>query len=387
MNYKQLTPDDKHTDTTKVTKGLFTGGAGALTNEGMSTSSISSSNDAYSYTIVEGSGSSATSRFDVSYGHRYGSGSLSTSYLYPTKAVYKQFANLILPQPVGSDGHFSFKDVSASATSHTPDDIYIMTIKHDTTKDRLDDKWTIELSGSLSGGVPKTLHLTNYTGSVDGDDSEVGAYYKVISGSAGVPSSLSAEATVYGYFYPQISTVIFSGTSLSASMPGSSGSITSVNEPYEHYISSSVPLTTHMGEGGIGAGHQTTKGPGFAPNLAVDGTANNAGKFVNVLLNPHNQGGFDGSTVTFRSVEDVNQTTYYCRAFHNQFNFSNNPSFYLSGSTNGEIITEQQGEPNVYITGVGMYNTSDELIAVAKLSAPQKKNFNTEVTVAAKIDG
>ena len=92
----------------------------------MSTSSISSSNDAYFYTIVEGSGSNATERFDVAYGHRYGSGSLSTSYLKATEAVYKQWANLILPSPVGSDGAFSFSNIGG--TSHTPDSTNPITI-------------------------------------------------------------------------------------------------------------------------------------------------------------------------------------------------------------------------------------------------------------------
>ena len=59
----------------------------------------------------------------------------------------------------------------------------------------------------------------------------------------------------------------------------------------------------------------------------------------------------------------------------------------MSGALLGDIKPEFVGDPTVYVTTVGLYNGSNELIAVAKLNEPQKKNFSTEITVAAKVDG
>ena len=73
--------------------------------------------------------------------------------------------------------------------------------------------------------------------------------------------------------------------------------------------------------------------------------------------------------------------------FHNEFNFSSNPTFLVSGSALGDIKPEFVGDPITFVTGVGLYNNHGELIAVAKLNQPQKKNYNTELTIAAKLDG
>jgi hypothetical protein len=42
--------------------------------------------------------------------------------------------------------------------------------------------------------------------------------------------------------------------------------------------------------------------------------------------------------------------------------------------------------PEVYITAVGMYNDSNELLAVAKLSRPLRKDFTKEALIRVKLD-
>ena len=39
-----------------------------------------------------------------------------------------------------------------------------------------------------------------------------------------------------------------------------------------------------------------------------------------------------------------------------------------------------------YITGIGMYNDTNELLATAKLSKPLKKDFTKEALVRVKLD-
>ena len=43
------------------------------------------------------------------------------------------------------------------------------------------------------------------------------------------------------------------------------------------------------------------------------------------------------------------------------------------------------GNPNVYITGIGLYGANNQLVAIGKLSTPLKKNFGTEATVKVKL--
>ena len=42
--------------------------------------------------------------------------------------------------------------------------------------------------------------------------------------------------------------------------------------------------------------------------------------------------------------------------------------------------------PKVYITTVGLYNTNNDLLAVAKLSQPITKEFSKEALIRIKLD-
>ena len=43
-------------------------------------------------------------------------------------------------------------------------------------------------------------------------------------------------------------------------------------------------------------------------------------------------------------------------------------------------------EPHSYLTSVGLYNDKNELLAVAKLSKPFKKDPNTEALIKVRLD-
>ena len=65
-------------------------------------------------------------------------------------------------------------------------------------------------------------------------------------------------------------------------------------------------------------------------------------------------------------------------------NFSNNPTF-TSGSKNQLRHEAMHGDPQTFITGVGLYNGSGIMVATAHLSTPIKKNFSTEATIKVKL--
>ena len=85
-----------------------------------------------------------------------------------------------------------------------------------------------------------------------------------------------------------------------------------------------------------------------------------------------------------RSEEDQTSVSYFCRLKAGQGNFSNNPTF-VSGSENQIRNATMKGNPTVYVTGVGLQDANNNLIAVGKLSTPLKKNFSREATVKIKL--
>ena len=74
---------------------------------------------------------------------------------------------------------------------------------------------------------------------------------------------------------------------------------------------------------------------------------------------------------------------YFIRVKNNDYNFTNNAS-YQTGSY-GEIISDFQGNPKVYITAVGLYNEQKELIGVGKLSRPILKDYVNEALFSVKL--
>ena len=86
-----------------------------------------------------------------------------------------------------------------------------------------------------------------------------------------------------------------------------------------------------------------------------------------------------------RSSEKITATYYFVRVKNGEYNYSNNPSF-TTGSL-GEIgYSSFVSDPQTYITSIGLYNNSRELLAVAKLSQPLLKSFTREALVKVKLD-
>jgi hypothetical protein len=87
----------------------------------------------------------------------------------------------------------------------------------------------------------------------------------------------------------------------------------------------------------------------------------------------------------FNNTTEINSTVYFCRASHNKFNYSNNPT-YLSSSAIRVKDLNRDNPPLAYITTVGLYNSDNELLAVAKLSEPLRKDPTNELTLRVRLD-
>ena len=88
--------------------------------------------------------------------------------------------------------------------------------------------------------------------------------------------------------------------------------------------------------------------------------------------------------LNFNNTTELNSTVYFCRASHNEFNYSSNPT-YLS---NSKIVVKNESldQPISYITTVGLYSANNELLAVAKVSEPLQKTPDTELVLRVRLD-
>jgi len=86
----------------------------------------------------------------------------------------------------------------------------------------------------------------------------------------------------------------------------------------------------------------------------------------------------------FNNTIELNSTVYFCRAKHNEFNYSSNPT-YLTGSQI-RVKDVKTDPPISYITGIGLYSADNQLLAVGKFSEPIRKDKNIELTFRARLD-
>lgn len=127
--------------------------------------------------------------------------------------------------------------------------------------------------------------------------------------------------------------------------------------------------------------------------------------YITLLNNAWNIGTTQTNLVlSWQSSHPIFTHNYHCRVRESENNFTYNPTnlsssiettydndgyFYSSSS----IVHKGDRKDNVtgsafqpYITTVGLYNDSNELIAVGKMAQPVPKPANTDMTIIVKID-
>jgi len=87
----------------------------------------------------------------------------------------------------------------------------------------------------------------------------------------------------------------------------------------------------------------------------------------------------------FNNTTEINSTVYFCRMPHNKYNYSSNPT-YLNGGQVRVKNKNRQNPPISYVTTIGLYNSQNELLAVAKLSEPLRKDPTNELTLRVRLD-
>ena len=133
-----------------VTTGLWTGDTGSLTSYFTSSAQTAASTQYYLnvYSTDPGSDASAEVQYAVSFGNKYGSGSVSLANddnsVTATKATYAQYRQILLEQ---DDELFSF--ASASGGSVDSEDIFVINVARARYKESMDPgNLEFKLSGS-----------------------------------------------------------------------------------------------------------------------------------------------------------------------------------------------------------------------------------------------
>ena len=349
--YKNLSPDDVITVKKKVTKGVFSGDAASITTffTGSQAAETGSTGRGLYYIDVfqtESTDSTATVQFTLSYGNISGSGtptvSTDSGSRRPTQAVYKQYANTLLPVDTTQ---FTFY-TGSTADGHTSNDVFVLNFSRTRIKEELDtDSFEIHLSGS--NGVFKFIDdsatITNPT------IGPGGAVYNIASGTIDLTTTGSDIVTYtasngegYGKIYPESGIIVLNPSAIGNAVGTISG----------------VEIT----------GSTTNTAAGTYDNLHYS--------LFDSLVG--------GTYIKARSAEDVSSQSYFVRVRNKEFNFSNNPT-YVSGSDK-QIISSLYNEPVTYISTIGLYNEQNELLAVAKVSRPILNGRDTESLVKIKVD-
>jgi len=329
----------------KVTRGLWSGNVGTLTSYHTS-SAQSATQKQYYYEIFNGVSTAATSesQFSVTYGHDKGSGSLGQNEDSPSNAIYSQYAQILLPD---NQRVFTFNDVSS-------EHIYAININRARLKDRLDPgNFELSLAKLDGAGVVNTVNtgsnvhvhssntvveLIDDSGDTQQSATQIGRVYNLVSGS--ILNGVYSPKTYYGQVYPEQGVIVLNADT----------------------------MNSQLGFGTV-TGSNINGDNAFKLHTSISGAA---------VINANN--GFQA-----RNEERVQSTFYFVRAKNGEYNFSNNPS-YVTGS-NGKFRQQTfANNPKAYITTVGLYNSTQELLAVAKLSKPILKSFSNEVLVKVKLD-
>jgi hypothetical protein len=103
-------------------------------------------------------------------------------------------------------------------------------------------------------------------------------------------------------------------------------------------------------------------------------------EFYNLLT------GSENYRLTWKSNQPIFTATYLCKVSDYELNYTLNPSA-TKPNTEGEYIDSiTGGEFRPYITSVGLYNDSNELLGVAKFSQPIPKSSDVDMTFVIKLD-
>jgi hypothetical protein len=335
MSFVRYNTDDSVISSETVVRGAWTLDAPVLST--FFTSSLVTSSY---YLNVYDTNTASSLQFTIQYGNLTGSGSSAINSgvigKSPTRITYGQYRSLIY-----NDENSSF--VFGGVTSP---DFFALNIARSRFKESIKPgSLTLKIGAGAGGSGLNVLTLTDDSIINGSTTNFIGSnrYYTLISGSGGTAAtSLAGISGSYGLLFPDLGIILLNPKALS--VPASNGGIHMNNLNYTSTVSGN-------------------------PNL-------------NILYKAISGSAIPG--LTLQSQETVSSRYFFTRIKNNEFNYSTNPSII---NDSGSLLYDTLiFNPQTYMTTVGMYNDSNELLAVAKLSRPLVKDFTKEALVRIKLD-
>lgn len=151
------------------------------------------------------------------------------------------------------------------------------------------------------------------------------------------------------------------------------------------FVSGTIDAMNSLGYQTLGAaGTETALTSKFIPDFIVSGSIDN---IVDHLCYSRFQSG-SYSAMLFQNSTNINSSLIYCTGEADEFNYSSNPTF---TDENDRIVVIDEGQEDVqqtfsYITGVGLYDANDNLLAMAKTSRPIEKSPERQITLRVRLD-
>lgn len=335
MSFNRLAPEDFVVSSDSITATLWSGGAPNLTAFYTSSTQEAGSSGNFYLNIYQTASTDASAevQFAIAYGNKFGSGSSwynpAVTGMSPTKTTYGQYQVLVLGD---ENSDFVFGGVTSS-------DFLAISIDRTRYKESL---LPGSLSLVLSGSTGKITLTDNSQVATSVVYNEAGRVYQLVSGSQGTVNTsvntngYSVASGSYGWLLPDIGTILLNTTALSSSI--------------------GLPVS------------RSSNSEGY----------NNRKLFVAMS-------GSTAKSFYLNSQETISSDYIFVRARNAEFNYSENPSF-ISGSTGEVLFNSFINNPQTYPTTIGLYNDTNELLAVAKLSRPLLKDFTKEALVRVKLD-
>lgn len=341
MSFTQLASSDFVVSSDSVTAPAWSTNAQTLTAFYTASSNLTSSYyvDVYNTTY---NASNAAVQFSIAYGHIYGSGSAPLNTLVaqntPSRITFGQYRNLIYGD--------STANVNFGTGCTASLDLVAIPIDRNRYKGNLfPGTFNLVLSSSYA------LQLTNNYNDVSTVNYlDCGRAYDIISGSngtavnspllTGAPAKGYTASGSYGLFLPDIGLIVLNPKALSLPTAG----------------------------GGLGIN--------FTSSVQASAGWYNNNLVFNAIAT--------GSSFTLNSEETISSDYVFVRVKNSEYNYTSNPSIIdVSGSF---IYPNFVNSPQTYMTTVGLYNTNNELLAVAKMSKPLVKDFTKEALIRVKLD-
>lgn len=349
--YTQFSKDDSTSlRGTEVTTGMWSGDTGSLS--AIFTSSVQFANSGeffYDlYNLNPATSDSADIQFSVAYGHVSGAGSPSLTALNtstkPDQVTYAQYRNILLAKDVA---RFTFGENGS-------DDIYVINIQRSRLRQSIDPgNFQLALKGISN---TSTFIDDSGLGTAVVGNLVANSVYNIRSGTID-DGFATGNSTVYGLAFPDYGVLILHPAAIKDAIGltgnnNTTGLRASTANPFSPYTGSAATTYQYQHEGLV---------------RAISGSMINGKPFI------------------ARSAETITSTNFFVRLRNNQFNHSNNPTYY-TGSNPQNVLEPFRVTSISYVTTIGLYNDTNELLAVAKLSRPVQKSKDKEALIRVRLD-